>query len=267
MAKKKPQRPTPGQASNTQAKREARAAQRAEEAARAEVLRKAAKRNERNIAIFKLSLIGLVVGGLIVVLFVVPYLRDKDKQERLENLDLEKIGTSPSAAGCAAVKTEKIVVPEEGWHVEPGTELEYDAAPPAYGEHWSEFLTTEQYRTIFTTKDRPPKEQLVHSLEHGHTVLWYDATLADDKTQYAALEEISRKVEVGDGLVIVPWVSEGEDVDGGAFPGGAHLALTHWTGSDPAEGVWQYCDGVSGKAVKSFILDYPKSDSPEPDAP
>ena len=55
-----------------------------------------------------------------------------------------------------------------------------------------------------------------------------------------------------------------------AFPGGSHVALTHWSAggdvSDPSkqQGVWQYCGKASGAAVKSFMKEYPYTDSPEP---
>jgi hypothetical protein len=211
-----------------------------------------------------LALIAAVVIGLAVALFLLPYLADKKQQARLGGLKLSGIGTSPSAAGCLPRKTVKVVVPKDGWHVDPGTTLTYADAPPAYGKHWATFVQTDQYRTFFSAADRPPKELLVHSLEHGHTVFWYDETMAADPTELADLKELAAKFVVDDGIVFVPWTSK----DGGAFPDGAHLAMTHWAGSaDDGTGVWEYCTGVSGSAVKSFVVDYPKKDSPEPNAP
>ena len=61
--------------------------------------------------------------------------------------------------------------------------------------------------------------------------------------------------------------------DGKPFPSGQHVVFTHWSvgGTDNAAsggaqqvGVWQYCSSVSGAALKTFMLDYPFSDSPEP---
>lgn len=268
MARKRPQRPAPGQKSATQAKREARAAQRAEDAAAAASAAQAARRKERNAAILKLGLIGAVVLALVFVLVVLPWLRDRAQEERIKDLPLEGIGASPSAAGCGPVTSEKAVPPKDGWHVEDDTELDYDTAPPAYGKHWATFLQASAYRTIFSAGDRPAKEQLVHSLEHGHTLVWYDETIADDSEQLGDLEEIAQELTYDDGVVIVPWSTSGDDADGSPFPGGAHLAMTHWTAETTyGTGVWQYCNGVSGDALKAFMIAYPKSDSTEPDAP
>ncbi|MET3963403.1 hypothetical protein ABIE44_003337 [Marmoricola sp. OAE513] len=250
------------------AKAAARKAAREAAQAEAEAFKRAERRREKIRAWIYLALIAAVVLGLAYVAFLRPYLDDRAKENRIKNLALGSIGTSPSAAGCRPEEKVDISIPKSGWHVDPGTTLSYEDAPPSYGKHWSEFLPTGRYRTIFTEKDRPPKEQLVHSLEHGHTVLWYDETLAADETAFAVLQDIADKLITEDNLVIAPWTTSGDKPDGGAFPDGAHLALTHWAGSgDDETGVTQYCDGVSGAAVKAFMIEYPKSDSPEPDAP
>jgi hypothetical protein len=250
------------------AKRDDKAAARRAAREEAERLQAAARSRDRIKAFVYLGLIGLVILGLVFLVFVLPVLKKHARDNRIEGLDFSAIGTSPTAAGCRPLKKVKVVVPKEGWHVKPGTHLDYTDAPPAYGKHWSQYLDTSQYRTIFTSADRPPKEQLVHSLEHGHTVIWYDATLAADSAQLAALNAIAKKLVVDDGVVIVPWTSTGDKADGGVFPDGAHLAITHWTGEGTAgSGIWEYCNGVSGPAIKTFMVDYPKSDSPEPDAP
>lgn len=250
------------------AKREDKAAARRAAREEAERLQAAARRKEKVRAFLYLGLIAVVILGLVFAVFVLPALKKNARNNRIKAIDLSKIGTSPAAAGCRPQQKVKVVVPKEGWHVKPGTHLDYDDAPPAYGKHWSQFLGTSQYRTIFTAADRPPKEQLVHSLEHGHTVIWYDETLAGDTTRLAALNDVAEKLVVDDGVVIVPWISTGDKADGGPFPDGAHLAMTHWTGEGTdGSGIWEYCDGVSGPAIKSFMLEYPKSNSPEPDAP
>ena len=54
--------------------------------------------------------------------------------------------------------------------------------------------------------------------------------------------------------------------DGGPFPAGSHLALTHWTGPSKQQGVWEYCGKVSGAVANEFVSSYPKTNSPEPEA-
>ena len=49
-------------------------------------------------------------------------------------------------------------------------------APPAFGSHWNEpgQALAPISRKLYTAKDRPELEALVHNLEHGYTMLWYD---------------------------------------------------------------------------------------------
>ena len=116
--------------------------------------------------------------------------------------------------------------------------------------------------TFYTTTDRPAKELLVHSLEHGYTVIWYDETLAANGAAVADLKGIAAKYPLGDHVVIAPWTT----TDGGPFPAGSHLALTHWTGPSKQQGVWEYCGKVSGTVAHEFVSSYPKTNSPEPTA-
>jgi len=128
-------------------------------------------------------------------------------------------------------------------------------------------------RKLYTTSDRPELGELVHNLEHGFTILWYDETIADSEAKMDVLRGIASKLQgttnLRDKFKAVPWTSE----DGKAFPKGQHVAFTHWSlggvgETDPAKqvGVWQYCSDVSGAALETFMEDYPYMDSPEPNA-
>ena len=101
----------------------------------------------------------------------------------------------------------------------------------------------------------------MHSLEHGYTVIWYDGSLASGDPE-VELKAISGKFQPEDRVIVAPWMPS----DGDAFPDGAHIALTHWTGPKAQRGVWEYCRGVSGEAVAEFVKDYPLTDAPEPRA-
>jgi hypothetical protein len=63
--------------------------------------------------------------------------------------------------------------------------------------------------------------------------------------------------------VIAPWTA----ADGEPFPGGAHVALTHWTGPEDMQGVTELCEQLSGEVVDDFTAEYTKENSPEPGAP
>ena len=128
-------------------------------------------------------------------------------------------------------------------------------------------------RKFYTAQDRPALGTLVHNLEHGYTILWYDDSVAGSSTQMSQIRAIADKFagtdDLRDKFKAVPWTAD----DGKAFPSGQHIAFTHWSvggtqnaaaGQAKQVGVWQYCSAVSGAALKTFMTDYPYSDSPEP---
>ena len=187
------------------------------------------------------------------------------------NSALAAIGVPSSDAGCQDVVTK----PAKGnnVHLPEGQTIPYEDAPPAFGPHWGNYLVGAQLRKLYTVDDRPPVEQLVHSLEHGHTILWYDQTVVDDSQEMSDLRAIAGKfpssTDLTQKFIAAPWTSK----DGQAFPDGTHVALTHWSmggtngNPDGQQGVWEYCSKVSGAVVEKFMQDYPYSDSPEPNAP
>ena len=104
-------------------------------------------------------------------------------------------------------------------------------------------------------------EDLVHNLEHGYTIVWYDKTITGAALQdLKDLSDSARgKNETANGKFIVSaW-----DDSYGKLPSGKHIALSHWGAK---AGHRQLCGDVSGAAVQSFIKKFPFSDSPEPGA-
>jgi hypothetical protein len=191
---------------------------------------------------------------------------------QFNDIDVAEIGAPATA--CQKVTTEEATGSQD--HVPTGTPVTYEDAPPAFGPHWNEanLAPDPMERKFYTGDDRPPLEALVHNLEHGYTVLWYDETAAADEEMMDAIRAISSKFEGTSNLRLkfkaVPWTS----ADGADFPDGQHIAITHWSigGADAADankqvGVWQYCSEPSGEALEQFMVDYPYMDSPEPAAP
>jgi hypothetical protein len=223
---------------------------------------------------------GLAVVGVSVVVAVaiigsalwfgsaVPYVSQNwyDTRE-FQNLALGDVGAPASVCGEITTK------PAEGnqQHVEPGTPITYPDAPPAFGKHFSDWETME--RKLYTADDRPELGKLVHNLEHGYTILWYDETAAADADMMADITAIASKYKGTDNFRLkfkaAPWLTS----DGAAFPDGMHIAFTHWSAggtgasaSGEQVGVWQYCSAPSGAAIQQFMETYPYVDSPEPDA-
>jgi len=60
---------------------------------------------------------------------------------------------------------------ENIFHIQPGQAPEpYNSDPPTSGQHWAEPAATGFYQ------EAPPDEQLVHNLEHGYVVIYYNCT-------------------------------------------------------------------------------------------
>jgi hypothetical protein len=225
-----------------------------------EQMRRDQQRAERRRTVVVISACA-VVAVVIIALAAIPLLR----QQKLANQALSSIGVSESGAACRDVVKKTATGNQE--HKPQGTPIAYADAPPAFGPHWPSPAPIS--RKFYTAQDRPQLEEVVHNLEHGYNLLWYDDTIAKDDKQLTAVKAIAAKFEgdkLTDKFIALPWTAK----DGKAFPGGAHVAMTHWFADpkDPKnqEGVWQYCGKVSGKVVSTFTKDYPYSDSPEPSA-
>ena len=234
---------------------------RREAAAAIQAQQKAAERRRTLLTLAPAVVLAVVIG--VVVYFQVR------EQAVTSNADLAEIG-APAADACREVVTETAEGNND--HRDEGTPIDYEQSPPAMGPHWGQFLVGGQIRKFWTDQDRPPLERLVHSLEHGWTIIWYDETVADDDAAMDDLRAIADEyagTNPEDKVMVAPWTEE----DGDPFPDGAHVALTHWSmggthGNPEGQiGVWQYCTEVSGEAVDQFVVDYPYTDSPEPGAP
>ena len=188
---------------------------------------------------------------------------------QFNDVDLASIGGPADVCGEIETKTAE----GNNDHRPTGEQVTYPDAPPATGPHWNEggVAPAPIDKRFYTEDDRPELEALVHNLEHGYTILWYDQSIADDDGKLTEVEGIAKKLDVSDSnfrfkFIAAPWTSEDED-ESGKFPEGQHVALTHWKAGDKPVGIWQYCTEPSGEALKQFMDDYPYTDSPEPNVP
>ncbi|WP_426244855.1 DUF3105 domain-containing protein [Nocardioides sp. LHG3406-4] len=209
--------------------------------------------------------VAVLVGLLIIGAAAYKPVKDYFDLKSFKDKNLSEIGLPADA--CQKVETKKAEGNQD--HVPPGTPLNYPDAPPAFGQHYNVWAPIT--KKLYTTGDRPDLGELVHNLEHGYTILWYDETAAGDEKMMDEIRGIASKFGSDDNLrnkfKAVPWTSE----DGDPFPKDAHIAYTHWSAggegeTDPEKqvGVWQYCSAPSGAALDKFMLDYPYLDSPEP---
>jgi hypothetical protein len=227
----------------------------------AEQLRKEQSRKERRRSLLILGACVLLVVGLLTAALV-PYIKNQRDEKKAQGTPVSQLGVKETAASCDPVK--KADATGSGQHINPPTKIPYPASPPAFGPHWPNYLQGSEIRTFYTESDRPQIERLVHSLEHGHTILWYDETVKPGTTAYKQIQAIASKFNgETDKFMAAPWNKS----DGGSFPSGKHVALTHWTGPSNQKGITQYCGAPSGSIVQTFMKNYPADSAPEPEAP
>lgn len=205
---------------------------------------------------------------------IVPIVKDKLDERKLESVALADLGAP--ASSCQKIVTKKADGNQN--HVDVGTPVDYTTAPPAFGPHWNQsgVAPAPFAKKFYTADDRPELEALVHNLEHGYTILWYDSTIADDSEAMDQVRAIADKFDASgdnfrDKFIAAPWTSD--DENGKKFPDGQHIAFTHWsaggngvTDASKQVGVFQYCSAPSGAALETFMQKYPFSDTPEPAA-
>ena len=211
------------------------------------------------------------IAVLIVAAAAYQPIKDWYDQRQFAGVDLSSIGAPAST--CSAITTKKADGNQQ--HEPTGTPITYTTTPPAFGPHWNEagVAPVPMEKKFYAAAERPQLEALVHNLEHGYTLVWYDSTVSKNSTEMAQLKAIANKFPGQSNMrykmKIVPWLPS--DQGGKTFPDGKHIAITHWsaggngnTDTTKQVGVFQYCSKVSGAALKSYMTKYPYTDSPEP---
>jgi hypothetical protein len=237
---------------------------------------RAAERRRTTMVFLACAMAAVVIVGIAVYAIV----KQNNKDAALRATDLDKLGANAAAAGCEPVKT--VDGTGTGEHTtEPVT---YATTPPSFGKHNPSPDTSGIH--FYTADDRPPVEVLVHNLEHGWTIVWYDESVAGDSGAMDVLKATADKFD-GHGndpsynMIIAPWTSS--DGGGTPIPDGKHIAFTHWSihhqtfdanawdGHDttngepaiPSFGESEYCSTFSGAALGDFMQKYPYDDAPE----
>ena len=223
--------------------------------AKVEAMRREQQARERRKSLIFI-VIAVVVGlGLIAAAAVPAYLNSRNDPA---NKALTSFGPPATEASCDDVITDDAT--GVGDHVEEGTKIEYDQVPPSSGSHWD--APAFPARNFYSEDDRPATEQLVHNLEHGYTVLWYDDTVEGDQLDTIRdLSESAAETDAagpGNKFIAVAW-----DDSYGDFPEGKHVAISHWGATESHR---QLCGSASGAVVQDFIEQFPASDAPEPNA-
>jgi hypothetical protein len=225
--------------------------------ARVEAMRREQQAKERRKSTLIVAM-AVIVGLGLVAAAAWPAYRASHNDPAKKSIS--SFGVSAADASCSAVETTKGTnTAALRKHVDDGTVEKYKTVPPSYGPHWASPVLNS--RAFYSVKDRSAMEQLVHNLEHGYTIVWYDKTIKGD--QLAALKNISTNARSRDETAPSKFIVSAWDDSYGKFPSGKHIGISHWGASASHT---QVCGKVSGEAVGSFIKKYPAKDSPEPNA-
>ncbi|MDX6317025.1 MAG: hypothetical protein QOD35_425 [Nocardioidaceae bacterium] len=239
-----------------------------------EQMRKQAKAAERRRTT---AVVAVCVAVALIIVGVAGYsvYRNTQQQNALDNTALGDIGAPATSAGCEAIRQNSAT--GAGQHTT--AKVLYKTSPPSFGPHNPTPDSSGLH--FFTAADRPPVEVLVHNLEHGWTIVWYDDTVANNSAEMQNLKATATKFDQHGNdphynMIIAPWLKT--DGDGQPIPDGKHVAFTHWSVHQPtydpnyyataesAAKSWgesQYCSTFSGGALKDFMKRFPYDDAPE----
>jgi hypothetical protein len=205
----------------------------------------------------------LIVAGAIVIglaIIAVPAVK-LFQDSKVRNSSVADLGVKAAAASCDKITDDKASGTLQ--HEPDGTDIKYSVSPPSSGSHYATWAPFD--KKFYSLADRPPVPNLVHNLEHGYTILWYNEATAKNADQAALIETIS-KAKLPDAangkFIAAPFKS----TDGAAWPAGKNIAFTHWSAGaeGQAMGHRQFCGSLSGEALQQFLEKYPALDAQEP---
>jgi Protein of unknown function (DUF3105) len=149
------------------------------------------------------------------------------------------------AGGGSSARPGQLQVDDGGGHIADGaTGAPYSSTPATSGQHWS---TTAQWG-VYSIAAPAIESQVVHNLEHGGIVIWYQPAQLDAEGVQALTDYVQQQVRSAKFKVILsPWT--GRDF-------GHPIAVTSWN--------WLlYLDTADIDQVRAFLDDH-YGNAPEP---
>jgi hypothetical protein len=193
----------------------------------------------------------LAVGIILVLAVVIPQWL---KPTPIEKRTLQQLGVSAGKAACSAVQTPKVQakgdVKSPDAKGKPVT-IKYSTVPPTSGKSYTTGAAAGTH--YYAVGEGPTPETLVRNLQNGYTILWYTPSLP--KNQAAQLTYVADQgalVASSSKFIVTPW-----DTKLGTFPAGKNVAIASW-------GAVQYCGGINGKTIATYLTDHPSSKAPTP---
>lgn len=149
-----------------------------------------------------------------------------------------------------AVASEAVPVMSDVRHVPDGTDPgPYNTDPPTSGRHYAESLRAGFYEEGDVPGEYP-QGLLVHSLEHGYVIFWYNCTLLDEQACADLKDQIRGVMDEENNFKVIAYPWESTE---------APVVMTSWGRMlrfeefDPAE-------------ARSFVRSN-RNKAPEPNAP
>ena len=145
------------------------------------------------------------------------WIKDRDGDEPMDPVVIgEGERANPADPECGPVLREP--AGEAGDHIDDAP-IVYSSTPPSFGDHRSRWEV--RALSFYDVHDRPDVSVLVHNLEHGYNILWYDQAVVDDADALAQVREIAdgyatvdRSPDPSTAFIAAPWTAD----DGDAFP-------------------------------------------------
>ena len=201
--------------------------------ARVEAMRQEQQAKERRKSTIIVA-VAVVVGiGIVLAAALPAYLNKRNDPAKKT---LSSFGVSAAAASCSSVATTKGTNTDAlRTHVADGTVEKYKTVPPSYGPHWATPVISS--RPFYAVKDRPQMEDLVHNLEHGYTIVWYDNTIKG--AQLTTLKDLLSSARATDHPYnevhhLSPWDDAYATTEPSISTGARRLPLTLQTPSSPS---------------------------------
>jgi uncharacterized protein DUF3105 len=205
----------------------------------------------------------------VVVFLIVQVSGGTGKLNNEEKQLLAQAPAAVTAAGCSPVNTVQPFNPESLDRAHIGSSnapaampplTAYRTIPPTSGPHNSVPLAAGQY------PDPPPVDQVIHSLEHGAVVIWYDPSALSSKDLTDLQTFFLKRGETGK-VIIAPY-NYPDQKSAAKLPGGKQMVLVSWHHM-------QTCGKVSLPVAFDFVYHYDsgfrvtdyKGDAPEPSVP
>lgn len=224
-----PSRPVSDPEQRTSRKLEEKQRRRLAEERKKQALKK--EHRKRNVVTTAVAL--LVAGGVVALV-----ISDRNRITR----EIENYGVAETEANCGDVQEHEI---QGADHVEVGAPHEpYTTNPPTSGPHYNAAGLGPARAGFYEDPAEAPPEGVVHNLEHGQIVIYYNPEAPDD-----VIEDIELAVKDEPlATVATPW-TQFEDPE-------TNLVLTAW-------GVSQPCEQVSQEVVNEFRRAYQGIAGPE----